>query len=164
MYFALRVSIVARNRATEDYVSLRLFMRVAHNKDFRISTQRLLCWPRLHKRELRETSAVIECDYNWKFHDEYPRFFEKPREVSLDRIRSRELRSLRSAKLTKGTNLRPIFSPFRLFFFFIYRRSLSLFCPILSSDFNSNWEKVSPIVLSILVLLATTAFEGRKIN
>lgn len=42
MYFASRVFNVARNRATEDYVSLRLFMHVPHNKDFRISTQRLL--------------------------------------------------------------------------------------------------------------------------
>lgn len=165
MYFALRE--IALQRITK--VSLRLFMRVAHNKDFRISTQTFVLTAITQTGAGRNERAVIECDYNWKFHDEYPRFFEKLREVSLDRIRSRELSgryappNWQRARICVPFLLCPISSPFRFFLFSIYRHSLLLFCLILSSDFNSNWEKIPPIVFSI-PLLATTAFEERKIN
>lgn len=99
-----------------NYVSLRLFMRKVHNKD-RISSVRCFCGNRDYTNAKRNESAIIECDYNWKFFG-VPRFFEETRARSFrqDKISSTPGVTLRAELINRGHEFAP---PFRFFHRFL---------------------------------------------
>ena len=135
-----------------NYVSLRLFMHKAHNKD-RISSVRSFCGNHDYTNAKRNESAVIECDYNWKFFG-VPRFFEETRARSFrqDKISSTPGIVLRAELINRGHEFAPPFRLFHHFLIILHAHS------VLSSDFN---DRNCMIAHSILVLLATTVWRTK---